>query len=238
MRNSENVARNGKIKASTDRLGNFNLLTSKGEATMSTILQRYPESQVKELKEAFRLFDKDGDGSIDTEELGTVMRNLGQFPSSDELTRMLEEIDIDGDGQFSFEEFVQLMANMGSISEDAEEDEEEELRQAFMVFDRQGCGYIGASDLRAVLQNIGEDLTEEEIDEMIAEVDIDGDGRIDFEEFIACMCEEKESDDEDEDGSNREEYNEDDVQENTKSARGNSNTSKSRNPTTNRSIEV
>lgn len=50
-----------------------------------------------ELREAFRLFDKDGDGSISTEELGTVMRNLGQFPSMDELNQMLKEIDIDGE---------------------------------------------------------------------------------------------------------------------------------------------
>lgn len=151
------------------------------------ILDKYSQSQIRELREAFRLFDKDGDGSISTDELGTVMRNLGQFPSIDELNTMLKEIDIDGDGTFSFEEFVQVMANMGGLNEQSEEDEEEELRQAFRVFDKSGCGYITPSDLRAVLQNIGEDLTEEEIDEMIAEVDIDGDGRIDFEEFIACM---------------------------------------------------
>jgi len=151
------------------------------------ILERYSKNAIRELREAFRLFDKDGDGSISTEELGTVMRNLGQFPNSDELNMMLKEIDIDGDGTFSFEEFVQVMANVGGISENSEEDEEEELRQAFRVFDKSGCGYITPSDLRAVLQCMGEDLTEEEIDEMIAEVDIDGDGRIDFEEFITCM---------------------------------------------------
>uniref|UniRef100_K1R4S5 Calmodulin n=1 Tax=Magallana gigas TaxID=29159 RepID=K1R4S5_MAGGI len=61
-----------------------------------SILQRYSEGQIRELREAFRLFDKDGDGSITTDELGTVMRNLGQFPSSDELNLMLKEIDIDG----------------------------------------------------------------------------------------------------------------------------------------------
>lgn len=160
----------------------------------ASILTKYSDSQIRELREAFRLFDKDGDGSISTEELGTVMRNLGQFPSMDELNQMLKEIDIDGDGSFSFEEFVQVMANVGGISENSEENEEEELRQAFRVFDKSGCGYITPSDLRAVLQCMGEELTEEEIDEMIAEVDIDGDGRIDFEEFITCMR----SDDEDE----------------------------------------
>lgn len=67
-----------------------------------------------------------------------------------------------GDGTFSFEEFVQVMANMGGLNENSAEDEEEELRQAFRVFDKSGCGYITPSDLRAVLQNIGENLTEEE----------------------------------------------------------------------------
>ncbi|XP_059140607.1 neo-calmodulin-like isoform X2 [Physella acuta] len=177
----------------------------------TNILNKYSDTQIRvkgkkikahnirELRQAFQLFDKDGDGSISTEELGTVMRNLGQFPSMDELNQMLREIDIDGDGTFSFEEFVQVMANVGGISENSEEDEEEELRQAFRVFDKSGCGYITPSDLRAVLQCMGEDLTEEEIDEMIAEVDIDGDGRIDFEEFITCMRSDDEDDDESED---------------------------------------
>ncbi|KAK7505854.1 hypothetical protein BaRGS_00003125 [Batillaria attramentaria] len=148
---------------------------------METTLNKPQPSprMLAELRQAFRLFDKDGDGSITTDELGTVMRNLGQFPSLDELNTMLKEIDIDGDGTFSFEEFV----------------------QAFRVFDKSGCGYITPSDLRAVLQNIGEDLTEEEIDEMIAEVDIDGDGRIDFEEFIACMRTEDGEDEKETSGS-------------------------------------
>jgi len=51
---------------------------------------------IEELREAFKLFDKDGDGSITAEELGTVLRNLGQFPSAEELNMMLKEIDIDG----------------------------------------------------------------------------------------------------------------------------------------------
>ncbi|XP_055891286.1 neo-calmodulin-like isoform X2 [Biomphalaria glabrata] len=162
-------------------------------------------TNIRELRQAFQLFDKDGDGSISTEELGTVMRNLGQFPSMDELNLMLREIDIDGDGTFSFEEFVQVMANVGGISENSEEDEEEELRQAFRVFDKSGCGYITPSDLRAVLQCMGEELTEEEIDEMIAEVDIDGDGRIDFEEFITCMrSDDEESTDEEDDEQEKE----------------------------------
>lgn len=54
------------------------------------------DSCVLEFQEAFRLFDKDGDGSITKQELGRVMRSLGQFAREEELETMLQEVDIDG----------------------------------------------------------------------------------------------------------------------------------------------
>ncbi|EFN62276.1 Calmodulin-like protein 3 [Camponotus floridanus] len=61
------------------------------------------KSQMKEFREAFRLFDKDGDGTITKEELGRVMRSLGQFARAEELSTMLQEIDIDGERQFYYQ---------------------------------------------------------------------------------------------------------------------------------------
>ncbi|XP_067015135.2 calmodulin isoform X4 [Anabrus simplex] len=161
---------------------------------------RVSRSQMKEFREAFRLFDKDNDGSITQDELGRVMRSLGQFAREDELEQMLHEVDIDGDGNVSFEEFVQIVANMGAATEKTADEEEKELRDAFRVFDKHNRGYISASDLRAVLQCLGEDLSEEEIEDMIKEVDVDGDGRIDFYEFVHALGEpgDDEEDDEEE----------------------------------------
>ncbi|XP_054280754.1 calmodulin-beta-like isoform X2 [Macrosteles quadrilineatus] len=147
------------------------------------------KTQMNEFREAFRLFDKDGDGSITQEELGRVMRSLGQFAREEELQQMLHEVDIDGDGYFSFEEFVEIVSNMGATAEKTADQEEKELRDAFRVFDKHNRGYISASDLRAVLQCLGEDLSEEEIEDMIKEVDVDGDGRIDFYEFVHALGE-------------------------------------------------
>ena len=64
---------------------------------------------------------------------------------------------------------------------------EEELREAFNVFDKDGNGFISASELRHVMVNLGERLTDEEVDEMVREADIDGDGQINYEEFVKMM---------------------------------------------------
>lgn len=66
-------------------------------------------------------------------------------------------------------------------------DTEEELIEAFKVFDRDGNGLISAAELRHVMTNLGEKLTEEEVDEMIREADIDGDGHINYDEFVRMM---------------------------------------------------
>ncbi|XP_046979549.1 calmodulin-like isoform X2 [Schistocerca americana] len=162
-------------------------------------------SQMKEFREAFRLFDKDGDGSITQDELGRVMRSLGQFAREEELQQMLHEVDIDGDGNVSFEEFVEIVSNMGATAERTADQEEKELRDAFRVFDKHNRGYISASDLRAVLQCLGEDLSEEEIEDMIKEVDVDGDGRIDFYEFVHALGEPGEDDDAEDEDEEKEE---------------------------------
>uniref|UniRef100_A0A673H5D2 Calmodulin n=1 Tax=Sinocyclocheilus rhinocerous TaxID=307959 RepID=A0A673H5D2_9TELE len=69
------------------------------------------ETQIhSQFKEAFSLFDKDGDGTITTKELGTVMRSLGQNPTEAELQDMINEVDADGNGTIDFPEFLTMMA--------------------------------------------------------------------------------------------------------------------------------
>uniref|UniRef100_A0A8C5DZF7 Calmodulin n=1 Tax=Gouania willdenowi TaxID=441366 RepID=A0A8C5DZF7_GOUWI len=141
------------------------------------------EEQIAEFKEAFSLFDKDGDGTITTKELGTVMRSLGQNPTEAELQDMINEVDADGNGTIDFPEFLTMMARKMKDT-----DSEEEIREAFRVFDKDGNGYISAAELRHVMTNLGEKLTDEEVDEMIREADIDGDGQVNYEgECVACV---------------------------------------------------
>nr|BBB18810.1 calcium indicator protein GeNL(Ca2+)-110u [synthetic construct] len=140
------------------------------------------EEQIAEFKEAFSLFDKDGDGTITTKDLGTVMRSLGQNPTEAELQDMINEVDADGNGTIYFPEFLTMMARKMKDT-----DSEEEIREAFRVWDKDGNGYISAADLRHVMTNLGEKLTDEEVDEMIREADIDGEGQVNYEEFVQMM---------------------------------------------------
>ncbi|KAG2467128.1 calmodulin-like [Polypterus senegalus] len=141
-----------------------------------------PPEQIAEFREAFALFDKDGDGTITSKELGTVMRALGQNPSEAELQDMINEVDADSNGIVDFTEFLTLM-----VKRIKDMDSEEEIREAFKVFDKDGNGSISAEELHLVMKNLGEDLTDEEIYEMIREADIDGDGQINYEEFVQMM---------------------------------------------------
>ncbi|UYV80533.1 CALM3 [Cordylochernes scorpioides] len=145
-----------------------------GQASLNV----WPNSCVccAEFKEAFSLFDKDGDGTITTKELGTVMRSLGQNPTEAELQDMINEVDADGNGTIDFPEFLTMMARKMKDT-----DSEEEIREAFRVFDKDGNGFISAAELRHVMTNLGEKLTDEEVDEMIREADIDGDGQVNYE---------------------------------------------------------
>lgn len=140
------------------------------------------EEQIAEFKEAFLIFDKDGDGSISMRELGTVMRSLGQTPTEQDLKKFIDDIDEDGSGTIDFKEFLNLMAK--SIQN---KDSESVFIDAFKVFDMNGNGTISATELKYVLANTGEKLTEEEIEEIIRETDTDGDGFIDFKEFIRIL---------------------------------------------------
>lgn len=68
-------------------------------------------------------------------------------------------------------------------------DSEEEIREAFRVFDKDGNGFISAAELRHVMTNLGEKLTDEEVDEMIREADIDGDGQVNYEGLMLTFIE-------------------------------------------------
>ena len=140
------------------------------------------EDKINEFKEAFNLFDRDKDGFITTRELGEIMKNLGQTPTEAELQDMINEVDIDGNGIIDFKEFLGIM-----VRKLRDSDTEEELIEAFKIFDKDGNGLISSDELLHVMITLGENTNMEEIEDLIKEVDLDGDRFINYEEFVRLI---------------------------------------------------
>ncbi|KAL4966327.1 uncharacterized protein BDV14DRAFT_171428 [Aspergillus stella-maris] len=140
------------------------------------------KEEIDQFREVFSVFDKDGNGDIDAQELGEVMRSLGQAPTDAELQDIIDELDVDRTGTIDFEEFLILMSRK---VRDA--DPEAELRSAFAVFDQDGSGTISSDELRRVLTSIGDNVSDADVEEMLKLADVNGDGSIDYEEFVKLM---------------------------------------------------
>merc|ERR1719164_312300 len=138
------------------------------------------EEQKQEIREAFDLFDTDGSGTIDAKELKVAMRALGFEPKKEEIRKMIADADRDGSGVIDFPEFLDMMTQKM-----AERDPREEMLKAFRLFDDDETGKISFKNLKRVAKELGENMTDDEIQEMIDEAD--SDGEIGEEEFMRIM---------------------------------------------------
>ncbi|XP_073284118.1 calmodulin-like protein 3 [Primulina huaijiensis] len=137
-----------------------------------------------ELKRVFQMFDRNGDGRITKEELNESLENIGILIPDKELSQMIEKIDVNLDGCVDIDEFGNLYGNIVD-----ERHEEEDMREAFDVFDRDRDGFISVDELKYVLGSLGlkPGGGAEDCKKMIMKVDVDGDGLVDFKEFQMMM---------------------------------------------------
>lgn len=146
------------------------------------MVENMTQEQIEEFREAFSLFDEEGNGLISNKLLITVLRALGNNPTEEEVEFMIKEVDEDASGTIEFDEFLQMMANkMDSVNY------EKVIWEAFKVYDRDGNGLISVAELRYVLTTQGPKLSHEEVDDIIAEADMDGDGHINYYEFLRLL---------------------------------------------------
>lgn len=111
-----------------------------------------------------------------------AMRALGFEPKKEEIKKMIAETDKEGIGTISFEKFFAIMSVKMS-----EKDEKEEILKAFKLFDDDDTGSISLNNIKRVAKELGENLTDDELQEMLDEADHDGDGEINKEEFLKMM---------------------------------------------------
>merc|ERR1712198_421626 len=144
------------------------------------------DDEIKCLKNCFDLFDSKKQTFLSADDLDEILRAMGFRPSAEELKAILEEIDEDGSGEIEFAEFCQLCAKF--LVEDPDiETLKRELKAAFRIYDKNGEGFITTETLRGLIGELLAPLTDEELEGIIDELDEDGSGSMDFDEFCEMM---------------------------------------------------
>uniref|UniRef100_A0A5B7BRG8 Putative calcium-binding protein CML23 n=1 Tax=Davidia involucrata TaxID=16924 RepID=A0A5B7BRG8_DAVIN len=132
-----------------------------------------------QLKQVFKFMDANGDGKISPVELSEVLSSLGHEKSKEIAEGIVREMDSDGDGFIDIDEFMNVVVG---------KEDDNDLLDAFLIFDSDGNGLISAQELQRVLISLGCDKCSlRECRRMIRGVDRDGDGFVDFQEFTSMM---------------------------------------------------
>jgi len=140
------------------------------------------EDEIEEIKEAFDLFDTDGSGAIDPKELRAAMQSLGFEAKNQTIYQMITDLDKNKSGNIDFEEFLDMMTARMS-----DKDTREDINKVFRLFDDDTSGSITIRNLRRVARELGETMTDEELQEMIERADSNGDAAVSMDDFYNIM---------------------------------------------------
>ena len=133
---------------------------------------------------AFHKADTDGDGKLSHQELKDLIQSLGLGEDEEKLNKFVLEVDADNNGMIDLDEFQVIVDKVSSKSTMTFE---QQLRETFDLYDVDGSGGLDQEEIKQLMATLGHDLTDEEVSDMIAEVDEDGNGDIDYDEFVSMF---------------------------------------------------
>ncbi|KAK6256916.1 hypothetical protein QUC31_000375 [Theobroma cacao] len=163
------------------RLKQFRVMNKLKKLALKVIAENLSsEEEVKGLKYMFNNFDTDGSGTITLEELRVGLARLGSKLTEAETQQLMDAADVDKNGIVDYIEFITATMHRHWL------EREDNIYKAFQFFDKDNSGFITRDELRHAMTEygMGDEAT---IDEVIEDVDIDKDGRINYEEFVAMM---------------------------------------------------
>lgn len=161
------------------------LAASGFQAGRRNALRKRPEltqEQLEELREVFTLFDVSQTNCIDAREFKAALRALGFDVKKEHIVSIMAEAGKDISETITFEEFCSMM-----VGRMPDKSSKQEIHKLFRLFDEDGSGKISFRNLKKIATEVGENLTDDEIQEMIDEADRDGDGAVSFDEFYRVM---------------------------------------------------
>ena len=138
------------------------------------------EERRKLMKEVLDLYDPDNEGYVKSRDIAKILRAMGRTLEDDDEQNFLQAADPDNSGKISKDNFLATVEAMFSLAKE----EVNELLEAFKVFDLKNTGKISVKNFKKVLTDIGQEFSEEEVDDLLKYIDIDRDGNINIKDFI------------------------------------------------------
>ncbi|KAG8069177.1 hypothetical protein GUJ93_ZPchr0005g15653 [Zizania palustris] len=162
------------------RMKQFRAMNKLKKVALKVVAENLSEEEIVGLREMFKSLDTDNSGTITLEELRAGLPKLGTKISESEIRQLMEAADVDGDGTIDYVEFISATMHVNRL------EKEDHIYKAFEYFDKDHSGFITVDELEEALKkyDMGDEAT---IKEIIAEVDTDHDGRINYQEFVAMM---------------------------------------------------
>ncbi|CAL1294102.1 myosin-2 essential light chain-like [Argiope bruennichi] len=141
----------------------------------------FSDDQLTDFQDAFSLFDSRGDGKISISQLGDVLRALGQNPTEAEVKKCCHQLK--PDERIGFEVFLPILQ---TISKNRSTDTAEDFIEGLRHFDKDGNGFISSAELRHLLTTLGEKLTDDEVEQLLAGQE-DSQGNVNYEDFVRMV---------------------------------------------------
>ena len=140
----------------------------------------FTESEISSFRQEFQQFDLDKNGVLDAFEVQQVIENVTKTkPSLAEVNYVISQVDRNKDKQLQFPEFLEMVRHVRSVDQEA--------REQFDFFDKNGDGQIEYKELKSGLRQLNQRLKKSSIKSMISDADVNGDGKVNFEEFKAIL---------------------------------------------------
>ena len=139
-----------------------------------------PDDLLEEYQEIFDSYDVNGNGVIDKKEMEAVLERLGQPATSKQIQKIFDELGSTNQ-QITFDEFIEFIKKY-HLSKN--KNSTDEIIGAFQVFDKNHNGVLSLSEFKHILMDLGQKFTEEEVNEIFDESDLNKDGNLDYREFV------------------------------------------------------